>query len=45
MARELAAVRLPEVTVLECTLWRSILGPSGPRYEVLATVPAAPASA
>jgi 2'-5' RNA ligase len=43
LARELAAVRLPAVTVDTVTLWRSILGPAGARYEVLATVAAGPA--
>lgn len=38
--RELAAVHLPETRVSALTLWRSVLQPGGPRYEVLATFPA-----
>jgi RNA 2',3'-cyclic 3'-phosphodiesterase len=40
LARELTAACLPVVPVEALTLWRSLLGPSGPRYEVLATVAA-----
>lgn len=40
MAGVLDAVRLPACAVDRITLWRSILGPGGPRYEVLATVAA-----
>lgn len=41
LLRELDRLRLPVVPVRECTLWRSRLGPAGPVYEALATVPAA----
>lgn len=45
LARELSAVRLPPFSVEAVTLWRSILGPAGPRYEVLDTVAATGAPA
>ncbi len=41
LERELGAMALPAVTVTDFTLWRSELGPGGPRYTVLDTVPAA----
>jgi len=40
MLQALSEVRLPETPVRDITLWRSVLAPSGPRYAVLATVPA-----
>lgn len=42
MERVLSGIRLPETSVESITLWRSRLQPGGPRYEVLATVPARP---
>ena len=40
LERELGAMALPDVTVTDFKLWRSELGPGGPRYTVLDTVPA-----